>query len=118
VVAIIVIIFIKVVVLHMLVVVDVHLIIFIVDLFILLYSKFLLLHIGILAPPYHLNHIFSFYCDYFYQSSSTRYAIRGGHCDYGFGCGFAFVYLYVSSNTYWGFGAALSFKPLYFNNYF
>jgi hypothetical protein len=53
-----------------------------------------------------------FYCDYFYQTATTHYAVRGGNCVNIFNCGFAYVGLYYSfSNTSWGIGTNLSFKP-------
>ena len=53
-----------------------------------------------------------FYCDYFYQNSGTRYAFRGGYCNIGFDCGFAFAGLsYSTAVANWNLGAALSFKP-------
>ena len=55
---------------------------------------------------------FSFYCDYFYQSSGgTHYAFRGGYSYYGSRCGVFFVALdYAASGYVWSRGAALSFK--------
>ena len=55
----------------------------------------------------------SFYCDYFYQNSGTRYAIRGGDSALGLRCGAFCVSLNLSSGyAYWFVGAALSFKPV------
>ena len=65
--------------------------------------------IGGMVLLYHLNHCF--YCDYFYQNSGTRYAFRGGRCNSGFYCGFAFISLdLLFYGAYWYIGAALSFK--------
>ena len=65
--------------------------------------------IGVLAPPYHLNR--SFYCDYFYQNSGSRYSYRGGNCTLGFYCGFTSVVLsYDSGAASWVRGATISFK--------
>ena len=61
----------------------------------------------------------SFYCDYFAQSSGTHYSIRGGSSANGLRCGVFFVYLdYTSGATAWGLGAALSFKSLFYCDYF
>ena len=55
--------------------------------------------------------IFSFYCDYFYQSSGITYTFRGGYSDNGLDCGFTSVALYrASSYASWSIDAALSFK--------
>ena len=55
-----------------------------------------------------------YWCDYWYQNSGTRYALRGADCDDGAGNVGAFcVYLSVAaSHTYWYIGAAPSCKPL------
>lgn len=56
---------------------------------------------------------FSFYCDHFYQSSGTHYAICSGNCSNGLVCGVFFVYLgNAFSNAGWYRGAALSFKSI------
>ena len=53
----------------------------------------------------------SFYCDNFYQTTTTHYVRRGGNCNDGFYCGFAYVFLGSSfSATVWHVGATLSFK--------
>lgn len=55
----------------------------------------------------------TYWCDYWYQKSGTRYALHGGPCDDRFACGAFFVNLYGNSGyTYWGVGAAPSCKPL------
>ena len=55
----------------------------------------------------------SYYCDYFYQSSGSHYALRGGSSVLGADCGAFYVRLNVGpSTTYWNVGAALSFKPV------
>ena len=73
----------------------------------------LVLSTGVVAPPYHLNHIFSFYCDYFSQSSGAHYARRGGDSTAGLYCGAFCVSLgSYSGAASWYFGAALSFKPI------
>ncbi len=55
----------------------------------------------------------TFWCDYWYQASGTRYAIRGGHCGDGLNVGAFFVLLYVApTSTYWYIGSAPSCKPL------
>lgn len=55
----------------------------------------------------------TFWCDYWYQASGTRYALRGGHCNHGLIVGAFYVALY-SAPTYtsWYFGSAPSCKPL------
>ena len=53
--------------------------------------------------------------NYFYQSSGTHYALRGGPCATGSSCGFAFAALNIAASiARWNFGAALSFKPVSF----
>ena len=52
---------------------------------------------------------------YFYQSSGTRYALRGGSSAIGFACGTFSVALHnPATNVNWNHGAALSFKPVSF----
>ena len=59
--------------------------------------------------------IFSFYCDYFSQSSGTHYALRGGASASGLYCGaFCVSGSGSASSANWILGAALSFKPLSF----
>ena len=51
-------------------------------------------------------------CDYqyYYSNSDTRFAIVGGYCGSGSRCGASFVNVRsASSNSYWAFGASLSF---------
>ena len=53
----------------------------------------------------------TFYCDYFYQSSGTKYTVRGGYSGSGANCGD----FYVSANsaasyTSWTISASISFK--------
>ena len=51
-------------------------------------------------------------CDYqyYYSNSDTRFAVVGGRCNNGAYCGASFVNVNLSaSNSYWGFGASLSF---------
>lgn len=55
-----------------------------------------------------------YWCDYWYQNSGLRYALRGGHCAYSAGSVGPF---YVNLNdapdhTTWNVGAAPSCKPL------
>jgi len=58
---------------------------------------------------YHLN--LFFYCDYFYQSSGTRYPSHGAASNNDYQSGtFAMVLLYPSTHSYWNYGASLSFK--------
>ena len=54
------------------------------------------------------------YCDYFYfNNSGTRVPIRGGSSGSGASCGVSDVYLLATaSSANWGFGAAVSCKPL------
>ena len=55
-----------------------------------------------------------YWCDYFYQNSGLRYALRGGACHVTDGPTGAF-YVYLSGipdYTYWAAGAAPSCKPL------
>ena len=53
----------------------------------------------------------SFYCDYFYQSSGTHYALRGSTLHYSYGCGIFDISLNIAfSATGWYRGAALLFK--------
>lgn len=55
----------------------------------------------------------TYYCDYFWQSSGTRYAFRGGNCYGGLNCGAFYVGLDVpQSYAGWAMGAAPSCKPL------
>jgi len=55
----------------------------------------------------------TYYCDYWYQNSGTRYAVRGGHCNNGLYCGAWCVNLSrAASYTAWNIGAAPSCKPL------
>lgn len=55
----------------------------------------------------------TYWCDYFYQNTGTRYALRGGSCSYSLNAGPFCVYLYNSpSYAHWDFGAAPSCKPL------
>lgn len=55
----------------------------------------------------------TYYCDYWYQNSGTRYAIRGGACNGSLNCGAWFVHLgNAASSAGWAFGAAPSCKPL------
>jgi len=64
---------------------------------------------------YHLNKDSSYYCDYFYQSSGTRYTLRGAHCGYGYSCGSFFIDIhYAVSHNSWSVGASLSFNFLFF----
>lgn len=64
-------------------------------------------------PLYHLK---PYYCDYFYQSSGTRYTARGGNSTAGAICGAFSVNANAaaSSNSNWTRGACLSFKLLFF----
>ena len=55
----------------------------------------------------------SYYCDYFYQSTGTHYAIRGGVSNIGYQCGaIAISFFNLSTIKNWWCGAALSFKPV------
>jgi len=55
----------------------------------------------------------TYYCDYLWQNSGTRYAYRGGGCSDGLRCGAFFVNLYAApSDAAWAVGAAPSCKPL------
>jgi len=55
----------------------------------------------------------TYYCDYFWQASGTRYAFRGGYCYNDAHCGTFSLYLnYTPSTAYWSIGAAPSCKPL------
>ena len=72
-----------------------------------------LLLVGPMALPCRLNQLYdytsSYYCDYLYRNSSTRYACRGGPSSRGFPCGAFCLYVYDAvSYTHWNFGAALS----------
>ena len=78
----------------------------------LLMVQFLLLVTGTVAPPYHLIYKTN---NYFYQSSGTRYAIRGGYSSYSSQCGLFCVNLGASfSWASWAYGASLSSKPVFF----
>jgi len=82
----------------------------IVVLSLLISTTALVIPTGSMAPPYHLNQ--SFYCDYFYQSSSDHYAIHGDKCDDGLRCGvFSASLNDYSGRNRWYIGAAISFKP-------
>ena len=87
--------------------------------FVLVLTMPSLLLSGLVAPPYHLNHIDdplcvspTFYSDYFYQArSTTYYIIRGGHSNSSYYCGaFSVLAGNVASGAVWNRGAALSFK--------
>ena len=55
----------------------------------------------------------TFWCDYWYQNSGTRYACRGGRCNYGATCGAFYVYLdFAPGSASWAIGAAPSAKPV------
>ena len=55
----------------------------------------------------------TFWCDYWYQASGTRYAIRGGVCYGGLSVGAFCVDLSSApAGTYWNVGSAPSCKPL------
>ena len=57
----------------------------------------------------------SFYCDYFHQTSGTRYALRGGISADGIYIGAFYFGLYASNtNASWHYNAALSFKLFLF----
>ena len=64
-----------------------------------------------LVPAYHLNLYNTFYCDNFYQLSSSRYSSHGGYDYAGYNSGAFFVTLNdlysVAGQTR---GASLSFK--------
>jgi len=103
--------YIKLRVLHMHIVVVSLGMTFIVVALVLTSTTTIIMPAGVLALPYHLNKG-SYYCDYFSQSSGTRYSIRGGNCSAGSNCGFVYVHLSVSFSNYsWNRGAAISFKP-------
>lgn len=51
-----------------------------------------------------------YYCDYFYQSSGLRYALRGGNCSNGASCGFSVRLSSTATYASWDFGASLSYK--------
>ena len=56
----------------------------------------------------------TYWCDYWYQNSGLRYAVRGGACDVSAGRAGAF-YVVLSAtpaSMNWDFGASLSCKPL------
>ena len=54
-----------------------------------------------------------FYCDYFYQSSGTRYLLVGGSSAQGANAGAFYFYLgRAFSYAGWGVAASLSLKPL------
>lgn len=55
----------------------------------------------------------TFWCDYWYPSSDTTYALRGGYCDTSVGRGGAFgvALTRTASSTVWYFGASPSLKP-------
>ena len=54
-----------------------------------------------------------FYCDYFYQSSGTRYLLVGGYSGRDAGAGAFYFYLGDAfSSADWAFAASLSLKPL------
>jgi len=64
---------------------------------------------------YHLNKDNCYYCDYFYQSATVAYSLRGGYTNIGNQCGIFLCRInigHVGISTY--FGASLSFKPLSF----
>ena len=55
----------------------------------------------------------TFWCDYWYQASGTRYALRGGVCFIGLAVGAFCVYLdYAPTYAGWNIGSAPSCKPL------
>lgn len=55
----------------------------------------------------------TYYADYFYQNTDTRYLLVGGNSGNGVGAGaFYFALTYAPSHTYWNVAAALSCKPL------
>ena len=55
----------------------------------------------------------TFWCDYWYQASGTRYALRGGSCYNGLHAGAFCVFLgSTPSDAGWNFGSAPSCKPL------
>ena len=69
----------------------------------------ILLDIGVWVPLYHLK---PYYCDYYYQTSGTRYIARGGNSGSSAICGTFCINATaaVSSNPNWTRGASLSFK--------
>ena len=55
----------------------------------------------------------TYYADYFYQNTDTRYLLVGGSSAYGVGAGAFYFSLYdAPSGAYWAIAAALSCKPL------
>ena len=51
-----------------------------------------------------------YWCDYWYQSSGTRYAGRGGSCSLGANCGRCVLLAHAAASTFWYIGAAVSYK--------
>lgn len=51
-----------------------------------------------------------YWCDYYYQNSGTRFAVRGGNCNYSAHCGRYVGLHYRATDTSWGIGCAVSFK--------
>lgn len=51
-----------------------------------------------------------YWCDYYYQNSGTRFAVRGGHCNAGASCGRYVNLYYAAASTNWYIGAAVSYK--------
>ena len=55
----------------------------------------------------------TYYADYFYQNTDTKYLLIGGSAGSGVSAGaFAFILSKASGNANWGIAAALSCKPL------